>query len=130
MLLFAICATTFLTGKEYICNTMKTTQCLCCKKKGTKVWKVVMIQLLYKKGLRKTDRVLGRIYQKSKVFRTTWNKHYPKQTSCYTLWIVFSKSIYCQKFHYQFHTKSCRSTTHNHFHVLIPNKHGWTTFWL
>lgn len=29
----------------------------CCKKKGAKVWKMMFIQLLYKKGLRKRDAV-------------------------------------------------------------------------
>jgi len=79
-------------GKEYIRNNMQATQCLCCKKKGTKVWMVMMIQLLYKKGLRKTEfwalKSRGRMYQNPEVFETIWNKCSPKQTSCYTLWVI------------------------------------------
>lgn len=32
---------------------------MCCKKKGTKVWKTIFIQLLYKSGLRKGNIVWG-----------------------------------------------------------------------
>lgn len=43
---------------------------MCCKKKGTKVWKIMFIQLLYKYGMRKGDIVWGTEIKRQNILKT------------------------------------------------------------